>query len=102
MDTKEFSEFLKEDEIDYIKLLISRKLKDPKMNQGSPEIVKICDVQIPRAYNTVEYLLKELLTEDFFTLEFDQIFIERNFEGSSYKKLHYLLDKVRTLFTLRD
>jgi hypothetical protein len=32
MDGKEFTEFLKEDEIDYIKLLISRKLKDPKMN----------------------------------------------------------------------
>ena len=71
MDGKEFSEFLKEDEIDYIKLLISRKLKDPKMNQSSPEIVKISEVQIPRAYNTVEYLLKELLTEDFYTLEFD-------------------------------
>jgi hypothetical protein len=50
----------------------------------------------------VEYLLKELLTEDFYTLEFDQIFIERNFDGSSYKKLYYLLDKVRSLFTLRD
>jgi hypothetical protein len=46
--------------------------------------------------------LKELLTEDFYTLEFDQIFIERNFDGSSYKKLYYLLDKVRSLFTLRD
>lgn len=46
--------------------------------------------------------MKELLTEDFYTLEFDQIFIERNFDGSSYKKLHYLLDKVRSLFTLRD
>jgi hypothetical protein len=102
MDGKEFTEYLKEDEIDYIKLLISRKLKDPKMSQISPEIVKICDVQIPRAYNTVEYLLKELLTEDFYSLEFDQIFIERNFEGSSYKKLHYLLDKVRSLFNLRD
>jgi hypothetical protein len=102
MDGKEFTEYLKEDEIDYIKLLISRKLKDPKMNQMSPEIIKICDVQIPRAYNTVEYLLKELLTEDFYSLEFDQIFIERNFEGSSYKKLHYLLDKVRSLSALRD
>lgn len=71
MESKEFSELLKEDEIDYIKLLISRKLKDPKMSQTSPEIVKICEVQIPRAYNSVEYLLKELLTEDFFTLEFD-------------------------------
>ncbi len=71
MDGKEFTEFLKEDEIDYIKLLISRKLKDPKINQTSPEIVKIFEVQIPRAYNTVEYLLKELLTEDFYTLEFD-------------------------------
>lgn len=50
----------------------------------------------------MEYLLKELLTEDFYTLEFDQIFIERNFDGSSYKKLYYLLDKVRSLFTLRD
>ena len=102
MDGKEFTEYLKEDEIDYIKLLISRKLKDPKMNQTSPEIIKICDVQIPRAYNTVEYLLKELLTDDFYSLEFDQIFIERNFEGSSYKKLHYLLDKVRSLSALRD
>ena len=46
--------------------------------------------------------MKELLTEDFYTLEFDQIFIERNFDGSSYKKLYYLLDKVRSLFTLRD
>ena len=71
MDSKEFIEFLKEDEIDYIKLLLTRKLKDPKMNQSSPEIIKICEVQIPRAYNTVEYLLKELLTEDFFALEFD-------------------------------
>lgn len=50
----------------------------------------------------MEYLLKELLTDDFYSLEFDQIFIERNFEGSSYKKLHYLLDKVRSLSTLRD
>ena len=46
--------------------------------------------------------MKELLTEDFYSLEFDQIFIERNFEGSSYKKLHYLLDKVRSLSALRD
>lgn len=44
MDGKEFTEYLKEDEIDYIKLFINRKLKDPKLTQTSPEIVKICDV----------------------------------------------------------
>ncbi len=43
MDGKEFSAILKEDEIDYIKLLITRKMKDPKIGEGSPEIVKICE-----------------------------------------------------------
>ena len=31
MDGKEYSEMLKEDEIDYIKLLITRKMKDPRI-----------------------------------------------------------------------
>jgi hypothetical protein len=43
MDGKEFSAMLKEDEIDYIKLLITRKMKDPKIGLGSSEIVKICE-----------------------------------------------------------
>lgn len=71
MEGKEYTGMLKEDEIDYIKLLITRKMKDPRVNQGSPEIVKMCELQIPRAFNTLEYLLKELLTEEYFTLEFD-------------------------------
>lgn len=32
MEGKEYTGMLKEDEIDYIKLLITRKLKDPRVN----------------------------------------------------------------------
>jgi hypothetical protein len=43
MESKENKDLLKEDEIDYVKLVLTRKLKMPKINQSSPEIVKICE-----------------------------------------------------------
>ena len=76
MDGKEFADMLKEDEIDYVKLMVTKKLKDPK---NTPEVVKICEQNIPRAFNTIEYLLKEILSEQYFTWEFDPMFHERNF-----------------------
>ena len=46
--------------------------------------------------------MKEMLTEEYFALEFDSICMEKNFEGNSFKKMNYLFDKVRSLYTLRD
>jgi hypothetical protein len=70
MDGKEYAHMLKEDEIDYVRLMITKKIKDPKLNQNSPEVVKICEQFIPKALNTIQYLLRELLSDDFYMLEF--------------------------------
>jgi hypothetical protein len=46
--------------------------------------------------------MKEYLTEELYTKEYDKIFLEKDFGGKLVDKLYYLLDKVRSLTFLRD
>jgi hypothetical protein len=46
--------------------------------------------------------LKEYLGEELYTMEYDKIFLEKDFEGRLVDKLYYLLDKVRSLTFMRD
>ena len=64
-------------------------------------MLKICSTYTERSYNTILLLLKEFLTEDFYTLEYDKIFLEKDFDGNHVNKLNYLLEKIRSLYYLR-
>ena len=61
----------------------------------SADLSHICNAYIERSYNTIEFLMKEYLTEELYTLEYDKIFLEKDFDGKLVDKLYYLLDKVR-------
>lgn len=48
---------------------------------------KAIEAYTERTYNTIEYICREILGEDNYTLEFDKVFLERGFEGNSIKKI---------------
>ena len=77
-----------------------RDVKDKK--NLSADLTRVCNAYIERCYNTIEFLMKEYLSEELYTLEYDKIFLEKDFEGNLVDKLYYLLDKVRSLIFLRD
>ena len=83
--------------------MIKSRIKDNKdQTELSPDIARVCTSYIDRCYLTIEFLLKEYLGEEIYTLEYDKIFLEKDFEGRLVDKLYYLLDKVRSLTFLRD
>lgn len=96
------NEFLREDEIDYVRLMVFKRLKEAGNQPFSQEVKKLCEPLIRKCYNSLELLIKELLTEDYFMLEFDKIFLERDFDGNPVKKLQYLLDRLVTFFSFRE
>jgi hypothetical protein len=55
-----------------------------------------------RAYNTIEYLCKEIIGEEAYMLEFDKVFLERGYEGDILKKVTYLMEKVRSMFDIKE
>lgn len=68
----------------------------------SPDMLRVCSVYMDRCNNTIEFMIKEYLSEEFYKMEFDRIINEKDFDGRLLDKLYYLLDKVRSLFFLRD
>lgn len=91
---------LREDEINYVKQLVQKRSNEGQMN--TIEMQKAVEAYTERAYNTIEFVIREILGEDNYTLEFDKVFLERGFEGNSIRKILYLMDKVRTLFDMRE
>ena len=83
--------------------MLKSRIKDNKDQSNlSADLTRVCSVYIDRCYNTIEFLLKEYLTEELYTQEYDKIFLEKDFGGKLVDKLYYLLDKVRSLIFLRD
>jgi hypothetical protein len=82
--------------------MVIKKLKEPGINEGSQVVQKLCAPFIQKAYNSIELLCRELLTEDLYTYEYDKIFLEKNFQGNQVKKMHYLFDRMRGLINLRE
>ncbi len=72
------------------------------MNIGRDEINRLCTPFITKAYNTLEFMLKELLQEENFMLEFDKIYMNVNFNGLLSAKLNYLMDRMKSMFRLRE
>jgi hypothetical protein len=95
-------ELLREDEIEYVKLMIFKKLKESGNSAFAPEVKRYCEPVIQKAYNSLEVLTRELLTEEHYMHEFDKIFLEREFEGNLIRKLQYLLERLVSLFSFRE
>ena len=47
-------------------------------------------------------LSKELLSDTYYMIEFDKLFLERDFEGNLVKRLLYLLDRLKSFFSFRE
>jgi hypothetical protein len=94
---------IRSDEINFVKQQLRQRTRDVKDQTNlSADLTRVCTAYIERCYNTIEFLMKEYLSEELYTLEYDKIFLEKDFEGKLVDKLYYLLDKVRSLIFLRD
>ena len=49
----------------------------------SDEVKLICKPLITKAHNTLEIMIKELIQDEFYPLEFDKIIIEKTFGGNN-------------------
>lgn len=47
-------------------------------------------------------MLREILQDRYYSIEFDRIILDKTFNGNMIQQIEYLLDRIKSLYKLRD